>query len=142
MNEQQPKQNPQQPKRNPFFSFLPYLLIIAAVAGLIALFTRNLWNRVTVWDERIFNTNLRFAMDEDPYKGEGEVYIRNASVSTNEQSTSITGTAVKKSNDAYNFTVTIDNAQYRDDFYVGTKEELGNLYVADYKEIIAGNVKV
>lgn len=109
MNENKKPQS-EMPKRSPFLSILPYILIIAAITGIVLLMTRNMFNRVTVFDETELDINV-FTNKE--------YYIKNAAVSTNTQATTVRGTAyIKAENKTFTFQVNVDNEEYREDFIV------------------------
>ena len=108
--------NNQEPiKRNSFLSILPYILIIGAVVGLIVLFTRNMWNRTTVWSQDELNNYLVYS---------GSTKIINAQATSNERVTIVRGTALKQeTNNNYSFTVTVDNKSFDNDFVIGAYDK-------------------
>ena len=108
------KQTPQAPKRNVFLSLLPYILIIAAIAGIIVLLTRNMWNRATAWNQSDLDTKLVY-----PKSGEEGTYIVNAIVTGKDRHTNVTGTAKNsKTNKSYTFTLNIDSRDFNEEFEI------------------------
>ncbi|MCQ2796070.1 MAG: ATP-dependent zinc metalloprotease FtsH [Bacilli bacterium] len=84
-----------------------------------------MWNRVTVFDETELDINV-FTNKE--------YYIKNASVSTNSQATTVRGTAyIKAEGKTFTFQVNVDNEEYREDFKTARIDIAANISFPYYR---------
>ena len=128
-NEPQPEENrgrgnnrPNIPqRRRGFIGFLPYLLIIIAVGGMIALLTRNLMNRTTSYSEDELDTRLCYGTNDFKFK--------NASVYEKTNITTVSGVAVNDKNETFNYTFNVSNEKYEHDWEIS--EEVYKIIVGD-----------
>ncbi len=97
-------ENSQQPKRNIFLSLLPYLLLLLAIGGFVAIIIVNNTANVDVWTVDTLDSKL------------SSFAVRTAHTSSNYQTTLITGQYRTEDNKFYNYSVRIDNTEYNDEF--------------------------
>ena len=100
-------ENNQRPRRNIFLSFLPYIFIIGAIVGFVFLIFGPSWNKGQTWSYSDLDTKLV------------QYEVRNASATSNYKITVLNGTAFDPTtNRKTEFTVTIPNEVFDDNFYI------------------------
>ncbi len=112
-NNKQPV-NPEQRKKT-LLGFLPYILIIFAIAGLTVLLTRGLWNRVEVWSQDELDKTLVISADPN----EENTQIRSVTCKSNTRVTVISGVYRNVSeNKLYTFQCTVDFDRFSNPYVV------------------------